>query len=652
MLNSPATILVVDDNPATLYATTRVLKGAGFRVVEAGAGEVALAMAEKEAVDLVVLDVNLPDIDGFEVCRRLRAHERLARTPVIHLSATFVKDTDKVQGLEGGADGYLTHPVEPPVLIATVNAFLRAQESDRWRRQRELEFKAIFERALNGIALVSRELSFVDVNPAMCEILQAPRETIVSRSVLDFAPTDRRDEAVEIFKRLEGDGTWRGIFPLRAANDAAVFLEWNLSRHSAPDRWLAVVSDISARLAIEREREELLLSERAARTEAERANRLKDDFLATLSHELRTPLNAIVGWAQLLKLGQLDPLESQNAVEAIDRNAKAQAQMIADLLDVARISSGKIRLDVQPVDPTAVVEAALETVMPAIEAKDIRLIKAIDSQATPVSGDPGRLQQVVWNLVSNAVKFTPRGGCIEITLERGESHIALSVSDNGQGISPDLVPTIFDRFSQGDASTTRSEGGLGLGLAIAKQIVELHGGTIRVESAGKGQGATFRVFLPLASAKAHPERSAVVWSARAPTVGAEDNHSRLTGVRVLIVDDDADARRLTKRVLADYGAELLIAESVSEALSALDQFDPHVLVSDLGMPSLDGFHLIREVRARGYTFQRLPAIALTAFARTEDRQKALRAGFQLHLVKPVDAAELSAAIAALIGRIG
>jgi PAS domain S-box-containing protein len=652
MPNSPATILVVDDNPATLYATSRVLKGAGFRVLEAETGEAAIAVANKEIVDLVVLDINLPGIDGFEVVRQLRAHERLASIPVIHLSATFVKETDKVHGLEGGADGYLTHPVEPPVLIATVNAFLRAQEAERGRRQRELEFRAIFERALNGISLITKELVFVDVNPAMCEILQAERGAIVSRSVLDFTPGDRREEAAEIFRRLDTERTWRGVFPLQALNGQLVYLEWNLSKHSVPDRWLAVVSDISSRLAIEREREELLISERTARTEAERANRLKDDFLATLSHELRTPLNAIVGWAQLLKLGQLDPTGSQNAIEAIDRNAKAQAQMIADLLDVARISSGKIRLEVKSVDPTAVIEAALEAVMPAIEAKDIRLTKAFDSQATPVSGDPGRLQQVVWNLVSNAVKFTPRGGQIEIALKRSESQIELSVTDDGQGIPDDLLPNIFDRFRQGDASTTRSEGGLGLGLSIAKQIVELHGGTIQAESAGKGRGATFRVLLPLGSQKSQGEHSVVDWPVRASKVGAEDMHARLSGVRVLIVDDDADARHLTKLVLSDFGADPEVAGGVEEALVALDRFDPHVLVSDLGMPTQDGFRLIREVRARGYSFQRLPAIALTAFARSEDRQKALRAGFQLHLVKPVDAAELSAAIAALIGRTG
>jgi len=432
MSHSSAKILVVDDNPATLYATSRVLKGAGFQVFEAETGEAAIEMAQKEIVDLVVLDVNLPDIDGFEVCRRLRRLDQLDRTPVIHLSATFVKDTDKVQGLEGGADGYLTHPVEPPVLIATVNAFLRAQEADRVRRLRELEFKAIFERALNGIALISDELLFIDANPSMCDILQAPRESIVPKSVLDFTQADRREEALEIFHRLGQERTWRGIFPLRAADGQTVYLDWNLSQHSTPGRWLAVVSDITARLNIEREREELLASERAARTDAERANRLKDDFLATLSHELRTPLNAIVGWAELLKLGHLNENDARSAVEAIDRNARAQAQMISDLLDVARISSGKIRLNVHPVDPSTVVEAALETVMPSIDAKEIRLVKAIDSRATPVSADTGRLQQVIWNLMSNAVKFTPRGGKIEIALERNNSNVMLSVTDNGK----------------------------------------------------------------------------------------------------------------------------------------------------------------------------------------------------------------------------
>ena len=650
--SSSPCLLVVDDNPATLYSTARILKGAGYRVLEAATGTEAVALVEKETVDLVVLDVNLPDIDGFEVCRRMRGLAKMQRTPVIHLSATFVKDVDKVQGLERGADGYLTHPVEPPVLIATVNAFLRARQAERERREGELETKAIFDQALNGIALISNELIFVEVNPAMCEILKSPREAIVSRSILDFVPDGKQEELSEIFHRLELEGTWRGVSSLRAADGKLVHLDWNLSRHSVPDRWLAVVSDITSRLQVEREREELLESERAARTEAERANRLKDEFLATLSHELRTPLNAIVGWAQLLKLGHLDADEAKNAVDSIDRNARAQAQMIADLLDVSRIVSGKIRLDVQPVEPWAVIEAALESVLPAIEAKEIRLSKMLDPQAGPVRGDPGRLQQVVWNLVNNAVKFTPKGGRIQVALERIDSHIEISISDNGQGISQALLATVFERFRQGDASTTRKEGGLGLGLAIAKQIVELHGGTIHAESAGEGQGATFRVRLPLSPVRFQGGRPAAIGTQSASKQAYELAASQLAGVRVLIVDDDADARTLTKRVLTDFGAHPEVAEGAEQAFLILEKFDAQVLISDLGMPTLDGFQLIRQVRARGYTFQRLPAIALTAFAGGSDRQKALQSGFQLHLTKPVDPAELSAAIATLIGRTG
>jgi PAS domain S-box-containing protein len=652
MPTSSPCILVVDDNPATLYATARVLQGAGFRVLEASTGAEAIAHTSKESVDLIVLDVNLPDIDGFEVCRRLRSIESTALTPVIHLSATFVNDSDKVHGLERGADGYLTHPVEPPVLIATVNAFLRIRQAELERRQREREFKAIFENALNGIALIDKALIFIDVNPAMCRIFKLPRESVIGRSILEFAATHDHDEAAEIFKRLEVEGTWRGVFPLQAADGRSVFLEWSLSRHSVPDRWLAVVSDITARIEAEREREELLVSERAARADAERANRLKDDFLATLSHELRTPLNAIVGWAQLLRIGNLDPLEARNAVEAIDRNAKAQAEMISDLLDVSRITSGKIRLDVQPVDLSSVVEAALDTVSPAVEAKGIQLTKAIDSEAGSVRGDPVRLQQVIWNLVSNAVKFTPSGGEIHVTLGPSNSHVELAVTDNGQGITPELLPTVFERFRQGDASTTRRQGGLGLGLAISKQIVELHGGTIDAESGGPGQGATFRVRLPQSREKVPARQPLAVGPAERRPASPEDTASQLSGVRVLVVDDDADARQLTKRVLAGFGAQSEVAEDMNEALVALEKFDPHVLVSDLGMPTLDGFQLIREVRARGYTFHRLPAIALTAFARAADRQKALLAGFQLHLAKPVDPAELFAAIATLIGRTG
>jgi PAS domain S-box-containing protein len=650
MSTKPPRILVVDDNPATLYATSRVLRSAGWTVVEATTGAEAMAQAAT-GVDLVVLDVNLPDFDGFEVCRRLRAFEATARIPVIHLSATFVNDVHKVQGLDAGADGYLTHPVEPPVLVATVNAFLRTRQAEHEKRQSELEFRAVFENALNGISLISRDFRFADVNPAMCGILQQPRDYLVGRPLMDFVPSNRTEEAAEIFKRLELHGVWRGTFPLQIAEGQLVYLDWSLSIYSSPDAWLAIVSDISGRLQAEREREELLVSERAARADAERANRLKDDFLATLSHELRTPLNAIVGWSQLLKLGQLSAGDAKEAVDAIDRNAKIQAQMIADLLDVSRITSGKLRLDVEPVDPAMTVDAALSAVAPAAEAKGICLTKVLDPQAGPVAGDPARLQQIVWNLVNNAVKFTPKNGAIQVQLRRVNSHVEISVSDNGQGIRSDLLPWIFERFRQGDDPSNRGQGGLGLGLAIAKQLVEIHGGTIRAESPGEEKGATFTVSLPLSTVKAR-NKSAAVGPAAVVSFESRTASPPLDGIRVLIVDDDGDARLLTKRVLADCGAEPVVAEGVAQALVALDAFRPHVLISDLGMPTADGFDLIRQVRGRGYTFQNLPAIALTAYARTEDRRKALLAGFQLHLTKPVDPAELSAAIASLVGRTG
>jgi signal transduction histidine kinase len=522
-------VLVVDDNPATRYSTSRVLKSAGFQVLEAGTGTEGLTIVGN-GVDLVVLDINLPDIDGFEVCRRIRASESLTRLPVVHLSATFVKDVDKAHGLDVGANGYLTHPVEPPVLIATVSAFLRA---------------------------------------------------------------------------------WRA----------------------------------------EQEREALLVSERAAREEAERANRFKDEFLATLSHELRTPLQAIIGWTQLLKTGNLDPQDLAEGIRVIERNAQTQTQLISDLLDVARITSGKLRLDVQPVDPSTVVEMALVTVMPAAQARGIRIQKMLEPSAGTINGDPARLQQVVWNLVNNAVKFTPKGGKVEVTLRRVNSHIEIAVADNGPGIDPELLLRIFDRFQQVDATITRSHGGLGLGLAIAKQLVELHGGQISAYSEGPGTGSKFTVILPLSVTKSSAVDDAAAVVAGRPHDSGVDT-VKLDGVRVLIVDDDNDSRNMLVRLLKNCGAEIRDLNGAARVIAAVQEFRPHLLISDLGMPSVDGFELIRSIRAAGHAVQTLPAIALTGFASSDDRRRALLAGFQAHMAKPVDPRELTAAIATLLGRTG
>jgi signal transduction histidine kinase/CheY-like chemotaxis protein len=399
------------------------------------------------------------------------------------------------------------------------------------------------------------------------------------------------------------------------------------------------------------ERKSLLDSERAARAEAERMSDAKDDFLATLSHELRTPLNAILGWAQVLRSTGRSADEMRAGLETIERNARMQTQLIDDLLDMSRITSGKLRLDVQPLHPLAFIEAAIETVTPAAMAKGIRVERVLDPAAGPISGDPGRLQQVVWNVLSNAIKFTPRGGAVQIALTRFESHLELAITDTGIGIRPDLMPHLFERFRQGDASTTRAYGGLGLGLSLVKSLVELHGGSVGVESAGEGQGTTVTVHLPLMfpqrAGDADARDEARAGSRRETAVHAAE----LAGVKVLIVDDQPDARDLIARVLEDAAAVVVSAASADEAIGLVESERPDVLVSDIGMPDTDGYELLRRVRGLGpERGGRLPAIALTAFARTEDRTRALRAGFVAHVCKPVGASELVATVASVAGR--
>lgn len=645
-----ATVLVVDDNPSGRYATSRMLRAAGFAVLEAGTGGEGLALSQ--GADLVVLDVNLPDIDGFEVCRRIRSNGQTARVPVIHLSATFVKDVDKVHGLEAGADGYLTHPVEPPVLVATVNAFLRARRAEDAMRQSEAKFRAIFDQAPTGILLLSKDLIYLEANPAMCKLLGRTREEIVGRDASAFMPADRKAEAERIARELEEFGVWTGTFPLLRADGTPVTLEWNIAVHSAPGVRLAIVTDVTQRRAIEADRERALLAERAARSEAERANRLKDEFLATLSHELRTPLNAIVGWSQILKTGQPSKDELAEGIEAIERNATAQAQLISDLLDVSSITSGKVRLDVQSVDLALMIHNAIEAVIPALRAKEIQISRVLDPNPGTIQADPARLQQVIWNLVNNAAKFTPKGGRIEVNLKRENSSANITVSDNGKGIKADFLPYIFERFRQEDATAKRNQGGLGLGLAIVKHLTEMHGGKVSASSAGEGKGSSFVVSLPLSPVQTATMPGGQERATDPPATGATMNLSAaaLRGLRILIVEDDPDARTLIKRILIGREGEVLDAKDAASALAAVEHFKPHVLISDVGMPGKDGYDLIREIRGKGYSMKDLPAIALTAFARTEDRQHAMLSGFQVHLSKPVNPNELVAAVVAVVGR--
>ena len=415
-----------------------------------------------------------------------------------------------------------------------------------------------------------------------------------------------------------------------------------------------VTRDLTERKKAEELRVQLAL-EQVARVEAEAANRAKDEFLATVSHELRTPLNAILGWGRLLGSGRLDEGSFARGLEVIERNAKLQAQLINDLLDVSRIVSGKLRLAVVPIDVGPVIEVAAESLRPAADAKGIQLEVILDSDIPLTSGDPDRLQQVFWNLISNAVKFTPKRGHILIRLQRVDSHLEISVSDSGQGISPDFLPYVFDRFRQADSKITRLHGGLGLGLAIVRSLVELHGGTVRAASSGEGRGATFTVDLPIVAAHNSGRFLLKTEETKEPgegPVGGFDCPPSLAGVSVFVVDDESDARGLLTAILRECKAHVVAVASPGEAYRVLEWLRPDVIISDIGMPFEDGYSFIRKVRAIESRRHdgRVPAVALTAHARVEDRVRALSAGYQAHVAKPVEPAELVAVLASLIGR--
>ncbi|HTC51457.1 MAG TPA: PAS domain S-box protein [Steroidobacteraceae bacterium] len=449
--------------------------------------------------------------------------------------------------------------------------------------------------------------------------------------------------------RLRKDGTtfWANV-TITALRDST----GRLVGFAKLTRDLTEAKRVEAMELANQQREEMLEAERSARMTAQRATRVKDEFLATLSHELRTPLSAILGWTQVLLRSDSSkgPELQKRAIEVIDRNARAQVQLIDDLLDLSRIMTGKIRLDLHQVSLAGIVDAAVDSAIPSAEAKGIRLKTILGASQDIVSADSSRLQQVVWNLLTNAIKFTPKGGQVQVLLQRVNSHLELSVSDTGIGIPASYLPYVFDRFSQRDSSTTRTFGGLGLGLAICKQLVELHAGSIRAASQGEGQGATFFVQLPLSIVQVQdqsPPRIHPTTEIQGPEVLTLP---RLEGVHVFVVDDEPDARELVRTVLEDQGAKVTLFNSAQELLSALKTTRPTVLICDVGMPRMDGYQLIRTVRAEEPRSERLPALALTAFARAEDRKRSLVAGYQAHLAKPFDVGELVLVVADLMGR--
>jgi PAS domain S-box-containing protein len=467
-------------------------------------------------------------------------------------------------------------------------------------------------------------------------------------------PDDRARAAAESRAIFESGANGRNEFRWIRKDGRVIWVEAHssvvLDERGRPIGMRGVTLDVSSRRNLERERAGLLERAEQARAEAVNANRLKDDFLATLSHELRTPLNAILGYGRMLRQGVVEPDRQARAFEIIERNAASLTQMVGDVLDVSRIVGGKIRLNVQSVDLPVVVEEAVATIRNAADAKGVRLQVVVDPAGGPISGDPDRVQQIIWNLMSNAVRFTPKEGRVQLRLERVNSHVEIVVSDTGIGITPEFLPHVFERFRQADSRFSRQHGGLGLGLAITRDLVQLHGGTIEAFSEGQGHGATFRVQLPLMIVQ--PKRDSA--ERTHPATGGRHlvaPPATLAGVRVLAVDDEGDALTLVRDVLEAAGATVMTADSAERALQALANGVPDVMITDLGMPKMDGFALLEAVRASPDEAVRgLPVAALTAYARSEDRTRALRSGFQMHLAKPIDPAELVASVSALARR--
>jgi PAS domain S-box-containing protein len=510
--------------------------------------------------------------------------------------------------------------------------------------QARTEVTSILERIKDGFISVDREWHYTYINHAGAAMAGLAPEFFIGKTLWEVNPG-----ALGTKFQIEYERAMRENIPVTFTE----YLKW-------VDLWLEVDAypsesglsvffrDVTVQKRIEEERERLLAREHNARLQAEEVNRLKDEFLATLSHELRTPLNAILGWSQILRTNSLDESNVKKALEIIDRNARSQAQLIEDLLDVSRIITGNLRLDVQSVDLSSVVMTAVDVVRPTAEAKGIRLETIINPQLGLVSGDADRLQQIVWNLLSNAVKFTPEGGLVETRLERDSSHVQVIISDTGQGIAPEFLTHVFDRFRQLDGSTTRRHGGLGLGLAIVRQLVELHGGTVSVESEGEGQGSTFTVKLPLLQEQIEVAPTIQKDHPTAEIKRALDCQPQIANLRILCVDDEEDSRELLNYVLNSCGAQVKLANSAEEAFRLIKHQGFDVIISDIGMPEEDGLSFIKRVRElpeeQGGN---VPAIALTAYARAEDREQALDSGFQMHIAKPIEPNKLIEVVANL-----
>src|SRR5215212_2063061 len=529
---------------------------------------------------------------------------------------------------------------------------------------------ALIESADDAIISKTLEGVITSWNKGAERIFGYTADEVIGKPVTILIPEGHLDEEPTILAQLRAGKRIEHYETVRVRKDGTLIdISLTVSPIRGPHGKIVgaskIARDITEQRLARRALDEAYETTKSARAEAEKAaadnerlyrqaeesSRLKEEFLATISHELRTPLSAILGWTRMLRLGQLSEENETKALDTIERNARAQAQLIDDLLDVSRIVTGKLRMDVRPVDPNSFIDAAVEAVRPAAEARGVRLQKVIDTGPVSIPGDPVRLQQVVWNLLSNAIKFTPRGGRVQIRSERVNSHLEIVVSDTGQGIAPDFLPHVFDRFRQADQKTSRQHGGMGLGLSIVRHLVELHGGSVSAISEGEGQGATFTVMLPISPVYQVDASGGRVHPGARDLMPPDDPTDRLDGLRILAVDDEADTRELLRKGLEYCGANVQVVGSAAEALDGLVSFAPDILISDIGMPEVDGYDLIRQIRSLSANKgRRIPAIALTAYTRVEDRLHALRAGYDMHVPKPVELAELVAVAASLARR--
>ncbi len=678
-------VLLVDDTGANLVALSAVLSPLGVRLVEATSGPEALKLVQEQTFAVALLDVQMPGMDGFDLARRIRALDHGREMPLIFITAIHREAAFVRRGYALGAADYVTKPFDVEVLRARVRAFVELfQQREAVRRAQVAANESERDEALRRVTtferIASATLESNDLRALLDELLQIfldgadaanfatvvlykgdhvqvmgnavrglamgaiPQEQALSRELC--AKVARASRSVDRDQKIRpeplalptndshalyGVPLWRGDELLGVAYAGSSEQQELTPREQSlfvtiAERAAWAIAKHSERTRMQAERSELLRREQLARREAELASRAKDEFLATLSHELRTPLNAVLGWTARARTKA--PPDLQRALEIVARNAEAQARMVDDMLDLSRITNGKLRLELRPLRLVGPILGALEAVRPAAEAKGVELSSEID-ESLEVNGDVDRLQQVIWNLLTNAIKFTPTGGRVSLSARAAGDRALVQVSDTGQGISEEFLPNVFTPFRQQDGSSTRKHGGLGLGLAIAKQLTESHAGRLYASSAGLGQGSVFSLELPRQLTA--PRRTSA-WEGAA---GGEEQ--RLDQIRVLVVDDEPDARNLLSELLTDAGAEVRAVDSASAALSEVRAFRPAVLISDIAMPDADGYQLIEAVRAlpadQGGTTK---AIALTAYAREEDAARALNAGFQRHLSKPVN----------------